>query len=137
MGNKLKAGQIVRFKNYKKKKLEPEAYFIVLITEDINNNCWVQVINSNREYETGTALSPLYLEDLEVVTVQAKELVYQEITIKITIFQDFAADYVYSVDDEDSFLIFTAVDGGFESNAIYTMDTGVINGKYLLKCLNF
>lgn len=77
MGNQLKAGQIVRFKNYKKKKLEPKAYFIVLITEDINNNCWVQVINSNREYETGTALSPLYLEDLEVVAVQAKELFYQ------------------------------------------------------------
>lgn len=73
----LKAGQIVRFKNYKKKELEPEAYFLVLMTEDNNNDCWLHVIKGNRLFETGTVIVPLYLDDFEVVEVQEKEFIYQ------------------------------------------------------------
>jgi hypothetical protein len=137
MENQLKPGQIVRFKEYKKKELEPEAYFIVLTTENENNKCWLQVINSNREYETQTAIVPLYLDDIEVVEVQAKELVFQEVTIKEGLYNDFVSDYVHSVDDEESYLKFTAVDGGFESNAIYTMSTEILNGKIFAKMPDF
>lgn len=82
MENQLKAGEIVRFKNYKRKELEPEAYFIVLATEEKNTECWLQVINGNRAFESGTSLVPLDIEDIEVVEVQAKQLVFQEVTIK-------------------------------------------------------
>lgn len=137
MENQLKPGQIVRFKEYKKKELEPEAYFIVLITEDKNKECWLQVINSNREYGTGTALVPVYLEDLEIVKIQAIELVFQEVTIKEGLYNDFVSDYVHSVDDKDSYLQFNAVEGGFESNAIYTMSTEILNGKLFAKIPDF
>lgn len=137
MENKLKAGLIVRFKDYKKKELEPEAYFIVLITENGNNECWLQVINSNRVYETETAIVPLYLDDIEVVEVQAKELFYQKVTVKEGLYNDIVSDYVHSVDDEESYLKFTAVDDGFESNAIYTMGTGILNGKLFAEIPDF
>jgi hypothetical protein len=137
MENQLKPGQIVRFREYKKKELEPEAYFIVLITEDENKECWLQVINSNKYYETGTALAPVYIEDIEVVEVQANELVFQEVTIKEGLYNDFVSDYVHSVDDKDSNLQFNAVEGGFESNAIYTMSTEKLNGKLFAKIPDF
>lgn len=137
MGHQFKAGQIVRFKDYKKKELEPEAYFIVLTTKDKNKECWLQVINSNREYETETAIVPLYLDDIEIVEVQAKELVYQEVTIKEGLYSDFVSDYVHSVDDEESYLKFTAVNGGFESNTIYTMGNEKLNGKIFAKIPDF
>ncbi len=129
MERQLKAGRIVRFKDYMKKELEPEAYFIILIAEGKNKECWLQVINSNREYETGTTLFPTYLDDIEVVEVQAKELVLQEVTIKEGLYNDFVSDYVQSVENEECYLKFTAVEGGFESNVIYTMDTEILNGK--------
>ena len=136
MENQLKTGQIVRFKQYKKKALEPEAYYIV-ISEVKNKACWLQVINSNREYETGTSLVSSNLEDLEVVLIQAKELIYQEVTIKENLYNDFVSDYVHSVNEGDTYLKFTAVEGGFESNATYTMGTAILNGKIFAQIPDF
>lgn len=137
MEHPLKAGQIVRFKNYKKKELEPEAYFLVLITEDKNNDCWLQVINGNRLFETGTAIVPLYLDDFEVVEVQAKEFIYQQVTIKEGLYHDLVSDYVYIVSDSEAYIKFTAVEGGFESNVTYTMGAAILNGKLFTQTLNF
>lgn len=137
MEHQLKSGQIVRFKNYKKKDLEPEAYFIILNTKDKNNPCWLQVINSNRAFETGTALVPLCLEELEVVEVQAKELIYQEVTLKEGLYNDLVSDYVNSVNDGESYLKFTAVEGGFEYNVIYSMGTAILKGKLFAQMPNF
>ena len=136
MENQLKTGQIVRFKQYKKKALEPEAYYSV-ISEVRNNACWLQVINSNREYETGTAIVSSNHEDLEVVVIQAKELIYQEVTIKENLYNDFVSDYVHSVNEGDTYLKFTAVEGGFESNATYTMGTTILNGKIFAQTPDF
>lgn len=137
MGYQLKPGQIVRFKNYKKKKLEPEAYFLVLITEGMNNDCWLQVINGNRAFETGSVIVPLCPEDFEVVEVQAKELIYQEVTIKEGLYNDLVSDYVHSVNVGESYLKFTEVEGGFESNVIYTMGTAILNGRLFAQMPKF
>jgi hypothetical protein len=137
MEQPLKAGQIVRFKNYKKKELETEAYFLVLITEGKNNDCWLQVINGNKSFETGTAIVPLYLDDFEVVEVQAKEFIYQQVTIKEGLYNDLVSDYVHSVSDSEAYIKFTAVEGGFESNVTYTMGAVILNGKLFAQTLNF
>lgn len=79
---KLKIGQVVRFKNYKRHSDEKEAYFIVIQEEDATNELELFTINSNRIYTTGTTIIPEFPEeDLRLVDLLPSDLVNQELTI--------------------------------------------------------
>ena len=107
------------------------------MTEDNNNDCWLHVIKGNRLFETGTVIAPLYLDDFEVVEVQAKEFIYQQVTIKEGLYHDLVSDYVHSVSDSEAYIKYIAVEGGFESNVTYTMGAAILNGKLFAQMLNF
>lgn len=129
MNTTLKAGQIVRFKNYNPKENESEAYFVVIIPKDKNQYCWIQVINTNRYYGTGYSLSPTDVNDLELVQLSAKELMHQEVTIKDGLFQEIVFGIVHSASEPEGVVIFTENQGGFESNITFTMSSEILNGK--------
>lgn len=129
MKPKLQAGQIVRFKNYNPKEKESEAYFVVLIPEDKHKDCWIQSINSNRYFKAGHSLCPEDINDLELVTLQAKTLLNQEVVIKEGLYNDVVTDIVHSVDEPESVVTFTKTLEDFISNVTYTMGTDILNGK--------
>ena len=86
---KLKIGQVVRFKNYKRNEAEKEAYFIVIQEEDATNELELYTINSNRIYTSGTTIIPEYPEeDLRLVALKPSDLMLQKITIKDKVFNE-------------------------------------------------
>lgn len=86
---KLKIGQVVRFKNYKRNEAEKEAYFIVIQEEDATNEIELFTINSNRIYTSGTTIFPEYPEeDLQLVALKPSDLMLQKITIKDKVFNE-------------------------------------------------
>jgi hypothetical protein len=100
---KLKIGQVVRFKNYKRNETEKEAYFVVIQEENATNEMVLFTINSNRIYITGTTLIPEFPgEDLRLVDLRPSDLVNQELTInKITFNEVVTGIAVYFPDDND------------------------------------
>lgn len=129
MKKPFQAGQIVRLKNYNPKYNESEAYFVVIIPEDETNNCWIQVINTNRYYATGYSLSPTDVNDLELVQFTAKELINQEVTIREGLFQEIVFGIVQSTNEYDNEVVFTKTPDGFESNITFTLGSEILNGK--------
>lgn len=123
------AGQIVRFKNYNPKEGESEAYFIVLIPKDKHNDCWIQCINSNRYSKAEHSWCPEDTNDLELVSIQAKTLLNQEVVIKEGLYHDIVIDKVDSVDSPDTELTYKKTPSGFVSNVTYTMGTEILKGK--------
>ncbi len=123
------AGQIVRFKNYNPKENEAEAYFVVIIPEDVAKNCWIQVINTNRYYGTGYSLSPTDANDLELAQLTSNKLINQEVTIRDGLFHEIVFGIVHSASEPEAQVIFTEIQDGFESNITFTMSSEILNGK--------
>lgn len=129
MKTKLQAGQIVRFKNYNPKEDEAEAYFVVIIPEGEDQYCWVQVINTNRYYGTGYSLSPEDVNDLETVSLTAKDLLQQEVTIREGLLNDIVFGIVHKASESDGQVLFTKTPEGFESNITFYFSSEILNGK--------
>ena len=129
MKTPFQAGQIVRFKNYNPKVNESEAYFVVIIPEDKTNNCWIQVINTNRFYATGYSLSPTDVNDLELIQLSAKELMRQEVTIREGLFREIVFGKIHNTSEPDNQVVFTKTPHGFESNITFTFSSEILNGK--------
>lgn len=129
MKTPFQAGQIVRFKNYNPKKGETEAYFVVIIPEDKDKYCWVQVINTNRYYGTGYSLSPEDVNDLEPVSLTAKDLLQQEVTIREGLLNDIVFGIVHGASEPDGQVLFTKTPEGFESNITFYFSSEILNGK--------
>lgn len=129
MKTKLQAGQIVRFKNYNPKEDEAEAYFVVIIPEEENQYCWIQVINTNRYYGTGYSLSPDDINDLEPVSLTAKDLLLQEVTIREGLLNDIVFGIAHRASEPDGQVLFTKTPEGFESNITFYFSSEILNGK--------
>ncbi len=129
MKTTFKAGQIVRFKNYNPKENEAEAYFVVIIPEDKYKNCWIQVINTNRYYETGYSLSPSDVNDLEPIHLTAIELLHQEVTIREGLYNDIVFGIVQGASEPDGQILFTKTAEGFESNITFYFSSEILNRK--------
>jgi len=100
---KLKIGQVVRFKNYKRNEAEKEAYFIVIQEENASNELKLFTINSNRIYTSGTTIIPEFPEeDLRLVALKPSDLMLQKITIKDKVFNEvLTSAAVYFSGDND------------------------------------
>lgn len=101
---KLKIGQVVRFKNYKRNETEKEAYFIVIQEEGAANEIILYTVNSNRIYISETTIIPEYPEeDLRLVAMKPSDLMLQKITIKDKVFNEvFTSAAVYFSGDNAS-----------------------------------
>jgi hypothetical protein len=76
-------GDIVRFKNYKRKPEDKEAYFVVIQEEDDNNDLVLYTINTNRLFKAGETIIPEFPEeDLRYVELKYSDLLEEKIVIK-------------------------------------------------------
>lgn len=117
---KLKIGQVVRFKNYKRNEAEKEAYFVVIQQENATNEMVLFTINSNRIYITGTTLIPEFPEeDLRLVTLRPSDLINQELTINEITFNEVATGIAVYFPGDNDVIQFKQIGTALVSDAVF------------------
>lgn len=117
---KLKIGQVVRFKNYKRHSDEKEAYFIVIQEEDATNEMVLYTVNSNRIYKTGTTIIPEFPEeDLRLVDLLPGDLVNQELTINEITFNEVVTGIAVYFPDDNTIIQFKQRGTALVSDAVF------------------
>ena len=122
---KLKIGQVVRFKNYKRNEAEKEAYFIVIQEDDATNELELFTINSNRIYTTGTTIIPEYPEeDLRLVPLRPSDLINQELTINETTFNEVVTGIAVFFPGDNDVIQFKKTGTALVSDAVFEFSSG-------------
>jgi hypothetical protein len=117
---KLKIGQVVCFKNYKRNEAEKEAYFIVIQEESATNEMELFTINSNRIYTTGTTIYPEFPEeDLRLVGLRPSDLMLQKITIKETLFNEVVTGIAVYFPGDNDIIQFKQIGTALVSDAVF------------------
>jgi hypothetical protein len=127
---KLKIGQVVRFKNYKRHSDEKEAYFIIIQEEDATNEMVLYTVNSNRIYKTGTTIIPEFPEeDLRLVDLLPGDLVNQELTINEITFNEVVTGIAVYFPDDNTIIQFKQRGTALVSDAVFEFSS---NGEHRL-----
>jgi hypothetical protein len=117
---KLKIGQVVRFKNYKRHSDEKEAYFIVIQEEDATNEMVLFTINSNRIYITGTTLIPEFPEeDLRLIDLRPSNLINQQLTINEITFNEVVTGIAVYFPGDNDVIQFKQIGTALVSDAMF------------------
>lgn len=117
---KLKIGQVVRFKNYKRHLEEQEAYFVVIQEEDATKEMVLFTLNSNRIYFSETTIIPEFPEEnLELVSLRPSDLMFQKITIKETLFNDVITGKAVYFSGDNDIIQFKQVGTALVSDAVF------------------
>lgn len=112
MKNTFTVGQIVRFKNYKRKPDDKEAYFIVIQEEDQNNQLVLFTINTNRFYNAGETIIPEFPhEDLRFVDLKYSDLLHEKIITQDTTSFEVGSGTATAFIGEDAYIEFEEKDG--------------------------
>ena len=120
MKTQFKLGQVVRFKNYKRYSDEKEAYFVVIQEEEADKEMVLFTINSNRIYVTGTTIYPEFpQEDLLKVDLRPSYLIYEEITIKETLFNEVVTGKAVQYTSDYQNIHFTKTGTTLVSDAVF------------------
>lgn len=123
---KLKIGQVVRFKNYRRNKEEKEAYFVVIQEEDATNEMVLFTLNSNRIYISGTTIIPEFPEeDLRLVSLKPSDLMFQKITIKETTFNDVVTGTAVYFSGYNDIIQFKQVGTALVSDAVFEFTSNI------------
>ena len=122
---KLKIGQVVRFKNYKRHTEEKEAFFMVIQEEEANIEMELFTINSNRIYITGTTIYPEFPEeDLRLVPLMPSDLMLQKITIKETLFNEIVTGVAVYFSGDNDIIQFKQIGTALVSDAVFEFTSG-------------
>ena len=122
---KLKIGQVVRFKNYKRNEAEKEAYFVVIQEKDATNEMVLFTINSNRIYTTETTLIPEFPEeDLRLVTLRPSDLINQELTINEITFNEVVTGIAVYFPGDNDLIQFKQIGTALVSDAVFEFYSG-------------
>lgn len=122
---KLKIGQVVRFKNYKRHTEEKEAFFIVIQEEEANIEMELFTINSNRIYITGTTIFPEFPEeDLRLVALRPSDLINQELIIKETLFNEIVTGVAVYFSGDNDVIQFKQIGTAMVSDAEFEFTSG-------------
>ena len=82
MDNTFTKGQIVRFKGYKRRPDEKEAYFVVIQEATPTQEMVLYTLNTNRLFHAGATVIPDYPdEDLEIKLLKPQSLFEEEVTL--------------------------------------------------------
>jgi len=123
-----KIGQIVRFKNYKRHEKEKEAYFVVIQEKKANNELVIYTINSNRYYQSGTTMEPIFPEeDLQIIDLRPSDLINERITIKETIYNDEVIGKVCFFNSDNHSVHFIKKRNTLISDALFEFDINCKN----------
>ena len=117
---KLKIGQVVRFKNYRRNEAEKEAYFEVVQEEEATKELVLFTINSNRIYKSGTTIIPEFpKEDLRLITLKPSDLILQKITIKETLFNEIVTGTAVYFPSDNDIIQFKQIGSVLVSDAVF------------------
>jgi hypothetical protein len=117
---KLKIGQVVRFKNYRRNETEKEAYFEVVLEEEATKELVLFTINSNRIYKSGTTIIPEFpKEDLRLITLKPSDLILQKITIKETLFNEIVTGTAVYFPGDNDIIQFKQIGSVLVSDAVF------------------
>ena len=112
MKNTFTVGQIVRFKNYKRKPDDKEAYFIVIQEEDENNQLVLFTINTNKFYNAGETIIPEFPhEDLRFVDLKYSDLLHEKIITQDTTSFEVGSGTATAFIGDDAYIEFEQKDG--------------------------
>lgn len=131
-------GQILRLKKVKTELLEMEYYFIMLGCHE--DNIWLQVINTNRDFKTGFSIVPDEIENYEPIEVFGYDLIKLEVRVKENYTRDIVIGAITFVEELDSPLLFQKTNDGFESNIIFGMGDEmypILKGKIYIEYPHF
>ena len=110
MKSQFKIGQTYCTKHKRKGTNSMNEYYVVIEEESDTSRLALVVINSNKEYNSGTIIDPEYPEiDLEKVEIRASDLLEEEITIMEIDFNDFVTSKAIRIIGEDDIINFTKV----------------------------
>ena len=122
---KLKIGQVVRFKNYRRNEAEKEAYFVVVQEEEATKELVLYTINTNRYYKSGTTIIPEFPEeDLRLVTLKPGDLILQKITIKETLSNEIVTGIAVYFPGDNDIIQFKQIGTALVSNAGFEFTSG-------------
>jgi hypothetical protein len=105
-------GDVVRFKNYKQKPDDKEAYFVVIQEENENNQMVLFTINTNRCFKAGETIIPEFPEeDLRYVELRYSDLLHEKIITQDTINFEAGSGIATAFIGEDAPIEFEEKDG--------------------------
>lgn len=117
MKTQFKRGQIYCSK-YNPKTIGSKGHYYVVMQEESNTqNLVLQVINSNKKFETRWTIEPLRPDiDFEEVQIRASDLLFEEITIKETLFNELVYGKAMCFLGDDEIIKFSPVGDDLISN---------------------
>ena len=114
---KYSLGDILRFKNYKRKPDDKEAYFVVIQEEDENNEMVLYTLNTNRYYKSGATIIPENPEDdLRIVQLKSSDLLQEEVTLIKGPTENELTGIVFDFLEEDTEVVFSLENSFLVSN---------------------
>ena len=133
MDNTLTKGQIVRFKGYKRRPDEKEAYFVVIQEATPTQEMVLYTLNTNRLFHTGATVIPDYPdEDLEIRLLKPQSLFEEEVTLIKGRTKSELTGVIFDCTSDEEYLTFALVNGFLESNAKFDYHTSknqLLRGK--------
>jgi hypothetical protein len=117
MNTQFKLGQTYCSKHRRKGINSNGEYFVVIQEESDSKRLALLVINSNRDYISGSIIEPEYPEiDLEKVAIKASDLLEEEITVFEVDFNDFVTSKAIRIIGNDEIINFTKVGDDLVAN---------------------
>lgn len=117
MKTQFKRGQIYCSKYNLKTNDSKGHYYVVMQEESVTQNLVLQIINSNKKFKTRWTIEPLSPEiDFEEVQIRASDLLFEEITIKETLFNELVCGKAIHFLGDDQIIQFSAVGDDLISN---------------------
>lgn len=114
---KYSLGDILRFKNYKRKPDDKEAYFVVIQEQDENNEMVLYTLNTNRYYKSGATIIPENPEDdLRIVQLKSSDLLQEEVTLIKGPTENELTGIVFDFLEEDTEVVFSLLNSFLVSN---------------------
>ena len=114
---KYSLGDILRFKNYKRKPDDKEAYFVVIQEQDENNEMVLYTLNTNRYYKSGATIIPENPEDdLRIVQLKSSDLLQEEVTLIKGPTENELTGIVFDFLEEDTEVVFSLENSFLVSN---------------------
>ena len=114
---KYSLGDILRFKNYRRKPDDKEAYFVVIQEEDENNEMVLYTLNTNRYYKSGATIIPENPEDdLRIVQLKSSDLLQEEVTLIKGPTENELTGIVFDFLEEDTEVVFSLENSFLVSN---------------------
>lgn len=119
MENKFKLGQIFCDRHSLKKPANQHSYYVVIQEETEDKFLVIQPINSNPSFISGASINPINLEYLIETELKASYLLYEEITIMESFYEEPVTSIAIGFEGKDKIVKFSSVNDDLIGNVFY------------------